>query len=49
MTEREEIEFNVRQALADGEITREQAAYVRAQVELECSALVEFEQIEETE
>jgi hypothetical protein len=48
MTEKEIIEFNVRQALADGEITREQAAYVRAQVELECS-LVEFEQREETE
>lgn len=38
MTEREEIEFNVRQALADKLITPEQSAYVKAQVELEEAA-----------
>lgn len=38
MTEREEILFNLRQAVNDGEITPADAAYVRAQVELECQA-----------
>ncbi len=38
MTEREEIEFNIRQAVNDGHITKAEAAYVRAQVEHECAA-----------